>query len=269
MLDWLWGEQLKRKAPYFPGHAAAIAFFFLLALVPFMVVTLALIKTVFTLDLETPVIAILNGLIPANDFIDVDKIVQTASRAGSRGILTFTFIIALWSTSNFMTSIVQALHFIFSTEDHLARKGWVARLYSFGLLLVWSAFIMVTSLLLVLAPAVEALAENVLYVQEIQWAAIRLGRLVIIFVMMLLAFWSTYRLTASSRVVKKRFWQAALIATLGWILMGYLFTNVMPAIWEKSIVYGTIGSIVITLFWAYSSAWVVLLGACWIARRPS
>jgi membrane protein len=268
MLDWVWGEQLKRKAPYFPGHAAGIAFFFLLSLVPFLVVTLSIIKLVFTLDLQTPIAAILNGLIPPNDLINVEKIVETASQAGRRGVLTFTFIIALWSTSNFMTSIVHALHFIFSTEDHLERKGWIARLYSFGLLIVWSAFIMITSLLLVFAPAVEALVETFLQLPNIQWTAIRSGRFVIIFVMMLLAFWSTYRLTAPSEVVKKRFWQAALIATLGWMTMGYLFTHIMPAIWEKSIVYGTLGSIVITLFWAYSSAWVVLIGACWIARHP-
>lgn len=269
MLDRIWGDQLKQKAPYFPGHAAAIAFFFLLSLVPFLVVTLTLIKNIFSLDLETPVTAILNGLIPPNDFIDVERIVETASRAGRRGILTFTFIIALWSTSNFMTSIVHALHFIFSTENHLERKGWVARLYSLGLLLVWSAFIMITSLLLVLAPAVEALIESILIIPDIQWTAIRSGRLLIIFMMMLLAFWSTYRLTASARVKKKRFWQASFIATLGWMAMGYLFTNVMPAIWEQSIVYGTLGSIVVTLFWAYSSAWVLLIGACWIARHPN
>jgi len=268
MLDRIWGERLKQKAPYFPGHAAGIAFFFLLSLVPFLVVTLTAISTFLGVDLKGPVEAILSSLIPPNDIIDVDTIVGTASRAGRGGILTGTFIIALWSASNFMTSVVHALHFIFSTENHLKRKGWVARIYSLGLLLIWSAFILVTSLSLILAPALEAFVDSILQVPHIHWGAIRTGRFIIIFFMMLLAFWTTYRLTAPKSVKGKRFWQGALIATCGWVTVGYLFTYVMPAIWEQSIVYGALGGIVLTLFWAYCSAWVVLLGACWIARLP-
>ncbi|MEO0453875.1 MAG: YihY/virulence factor BrkB family protein [Verrucomicrobiota bacterium] len=266
MFDWFWGNRLKKKAPYFAGFAASIAFFFLLALVPFLIVTISLISHLFNLDMREPMTLILEQVIPPNDLFDASEIVDSASKAGQKGILTATFLLAFWSASNFMNAIVQALHVVFSVKESLIRRDWIHRLYSFALLLVWSAFIMLTSLSLVMAPAVESFIDHILLIPETNWASLRWARYLIILIMMVGAFWTTYRLTAVKHPVPSRFWQGALIASLGWIGVGWLFTYIVPIFWKQNLIYGALGSIVTTFFWAYSSAWVVILGACWIVR---
>ena len=58
----------------------------------------------------------------------------------------------------------------------------------------------------------------------------------------------------------------ALLASLGWIGASLGFSLAVPILWSAARLYGTLGSVVLFLIWAYLIAWILLLGGLLLAR---
>ena len=50
----------------------------------------------------------------------------------------------------------------------------------------------------------------------------------------------------------------ALLASLGWIGASLGFSLAVPILWGAARLYGTLGSLVLFLMWAYLIAWMVM-----------
>jgi membrane protein len=84
------------------------------------------------------------------------------------------------------------------------------------------------------------------------------------------AIFLTYRVVVGTRVGWFRVALAALLASLGWIGASRGFSLAVPILWKATQFYGTLGSVVLFLIWAYVMAWVLLLGGFLLVRpgRP-
>jgi len=255
---------IKKILPVLGIYAGGIAFFFLLSLVPFLVVVMGLVAYFSPVDLTEPVLSILRDLIPNQDFLNLESIVSTAKQAGSRGLFSLTFLFALWTASNFMGCLTQGLHLIFSGKTQEPQRGWSVRLRSLILILIWSLFLSLTAVLFLVAPVLETWLTRSLDWPTFQTFLITALRFVFLFFMSATAFGLSYRLNARRRTPTGLCWRAGCLTTVGWLLCGWAFTNVLPAIWQKSVAFGALGSVVATMLWAYAAAWVVLLGGLYI-----
>lgn len=254
--------------PVLSIYAGGIAFFFLLSLVPFLVVTLGLIHTLSPVDLSEPVAAILNDLMPQQDFLNIEAIVGTAEKAGSKGLLTVTFLFALWTTSSFMGSLTQGLHMIFATSEvKHPKSGWRVRLYSLVMVLIWALFISLTAVLFLVAPVLEAWLQAGPELPVIQTYIIKGVRIGFLSLMFVFAFGASYRLNAKRSISTRRCFEGGLLATVGWLIAGWTFTHLLPAFWQHNVAFGAMGSVVATLMWAYAASWIVLAGGIWILIR--
>lgn len=264
--NWM-GEDVSRTFPLLGILAGGIAFFFLLSLVPFLVVILGLAAYLSPVDLTPQVIAILEDLMPRQDFLNVRSIVETADQAGGKGLISLTFVFALWTTSNFMGSLTQGLHLIFSTGEQKPKSGLKVRLYSFVMVLIWGVFLALTAFLFLVAPIIESALTNSFdwpAFQAFLLKAFRFGFLTLMFVF---AFGASYRLNARKSIPTRLCFQGGLITTVGWLGSGWAFTYWLPAIWERSVAFGALGSVVGTMIWAYACAWIVFIGALYIRIR--
>ncbi|MEM1158152.1 MAG: YihY/virulence factor BrkB family protein [Verrucomicrobiota bacterium] len=261
-------RHLSNIFPVLSIYAGGIAFFFLLSMVPFLVVTLGLFHVLSPLDLSEQVVAIVKDLIPQQELLNVRAIVGTAEQAGSKGLLTVTFIFALWTTSSFMGSLTQALHLIFATtEVKHPKSGWRVRLYAFIMVLIWALFITLTALLFLVAPVLEAWLVLIPEVPAIHAYFIKGVRLTFLFLMFVIAFGASYRLNAKRVVRTRACIEGGALATLGWMAIGWAFTHWLPALWKHSVAFGAMGSVFATLMWAFAAAWIVLAGGIWILVR--
>ena len=57
----------------------------------------------------------------------------------------------------------------------------------------------------------------------------------------------------------------SLLASLGWIGASLGFSIAVPVVWGAARLYGTLGSLVLLLIWAYLIAWILLLGGILLA----
>ena len=74
------------------------------------------------------------------------------------------------------------------------------------------------------------------------------------------AIYLTYCVVIGTRASRLRVALAALLASLGWIGASRGFSLAVPVLWKAAQLYGTLGSVVLFLIWAYVMAWVLLLG---------
>ena len=259
---------LSKIFPVLSIYAGGIAFFFLLSMVPFLVVTLGLFHVLSPVDLSEQVVAIVRDLMPQQELLNIKAIVGTAEQAGSKGLLTATFVFALWTTSSFMASLSQALHLIFSTEEvKHPKSGWLVRLYSLPMVLIWALFITLTALLFLVAPVLEAWLVSLPEVPMVHAYLIKGVRLAFLFLMFVIAFGASYRLNAKRVVCTRACVEGGILATLGWLASGWAFTHWLPEFWKHSVVFGAMGSVFATLMWAFAAAWIVLAGGIWILIR--
>ncbi len=263
---WIWGPVLAPKSRFFSGFAAEIAFYFSLALVPFLGVTLAAIGLAAPLDATEAFIRVLRDALPPEAGLDVESLVRSAKQASSGGWLTASFFLALWTSFRFVSATVRAVHFILGDIEERPRTQWLRRLKSLWLMIVWIVALASTALLLLVAPIIERQLAKLGIIAFAGLTAWRLVRSAAPLALLFAAFWTTYHSLCGLARLEGEVWRAAAVATGGWFGLSLAFTHLVPHLFHYSEVYGALGGFIAFLFWAYLSAWAVLLGACSILR---
>ncbi len=256
------GRDLNAKMGWLSGFAGSLAFFYLLSIIPFLIVILTLAHHLFPTDLTPEMIRLAKNLLPTESKVSADNLVGVAKAISGGGVITFNTLIALWTTYSFMRELVRALHFIFCEQD--LNFVQAPPLKSLFLLLAWMVTIIMTFGVFLISPlALQLLSEKVWFhfLASLLWKMIQYG---LLFFLLYGALWLTYRISAKHPLNTKRLCQGAWIASLGWLLTSVGFTWIIKLIWSQSILHGTWGSIIATLFWAYTCAWSLMIGACWI-----
>lgn len=259
-----WGDVLKRtgRAIYEDdcfGWAAELAYFWFLALFPAMLCVVALA-----------------GLLPERNLIDAaertlahvapravmtivrEQLVQIA-RGEHAGVLTFSVLAALWTSSSGMTAIISTLNQAYHVKD--TRPWWRVRVRAIVLTLALAALGLLS---LTLALAGPRLAQQVA-------TSLHLGP----------AFAWTWRLAQWPLIV------ALIVTALEWI---YYFAPDVPHRWawvtpgsltaaalglllslgfkwyaghfgDYQKTYGAIGGVIVALLWLYGCGLAILIGA--------
>jgi membrane protein len=262
MLARIIGKDLAAKMGWLSGFAGSLAFFYLLSIIPFLIVILTIAHHLFPADLTPELVRLSKNLLPSESRVSADSLVDVAKSISGGGVITFNTLIALWTTYSFMRELVRALHFIFCEPDFTSVKAtpWKSVL----LLVAWMLAILMTFGVFLIAPlALQILKERIWFefMASLLWKGIQY---LILFSLLYGALWLTYRLSAKHSLNSKRLRQGTWIASIGWLLMSVGFTWIVKLVWNQSILHGTWGGIIATLFWAYACAWSLLLGACWI-----
>lgn len=265
----LLGQSLSMKIGWLGSFAAALAFYFVMCLVPFLVVAMTLMGGLFSFDIGPQIATIIGEMIPPESRLDPQTILASVRKGSSSGLMTVSFLLAVWTSTNFMNELARAIHFIFAESMDDMSGGWVRRLKSLVLLLVWVLALIVTALLLVIAPIIEWHLSHLRFMSGLAMQSWSLAYYVVAFLLMYGAIYLTYRLVPSRPLPWRLVCQGCWIAVIGWLGTSFVFAKIMPDIWQASAFKGALSSILATLVWAYACAWSLLLGACWIERwRP-
>jgi len=252
------------------AFAAELAFFFALAVVPFLGITLALAGRWLPPEVLHSAERVVVGVLPGEAGIDATEIAAWARGAGG-GWLSAGFLIAVWTSFRFMSTGMRALSFLVVADPLAAPPRWRSSLRAVLLLVVWMAALITTAVLIVAAPQVDELLLTLPRHSELSvstWAALRAVLLgLILFVALALTYQAVPGLTAGGGRVAL----AALFASAGWFALGTGFSMAVPLLWQGTALSGTLASIVLFLLWAWGSGWIFLLGGLLLVHpaRPA
>ncbi len=243
--------------------AAALAYYLLVSLLPFLIILMAVGSLLFARDVVAQSLVRL-----VNHFTPLTAEQERAGEAAIRGILDRPGAMNVTAFALLPLAALQFLRTLIRTTNRIwqspAYSWWRLPLKSLALLGVAAGVVLVGMLLPELAHQAQPLLVNwprllqrafTLLVDLIPWLTLFGGLTVI------------YRLAPSRVTTLAEAWIGALVAT-GLIGSGKLLFHVYAVnVGHFSAYYGTLGGIVAFLLWIYVASCACVLGTCVCAAR--
>lgn len=261
-----WGELAKRvwneiQEDEVFGRAAELSYYFLLALIPFLIFLTSIIGIVVGsgTGARHALFEYLGRVMPPSAFQLIDSTMWELSSASGSGKLSFGILAALWAASNGLGAITTSLNTAYDLKE--TRPWWKQRLTAIGLTVVLSVLI-ISALLLVVAGGhiAEWLARVYgfgpvfpLIWKIVQWPVV-LGCII-------LAFALIYYFAPDFR---EQAWKwltpGAAIGVALWLLVSIGFRVYLHFFNSYSATYGSLGAVIILMLWLYFTGAAVLVG---------
>ncbi|MEJ0000832.1 MAG: YihY/virulence factor BrkB family protein [Verrucomicrobiota bacterium] len=266
----LLGPNLVTKVDRLGTYAAALAYFFVLSLVPFLAVTFAVgMEVAVRFDMkahyETHYAEVVNDIIPGQDPNDTARIFATIERATKGGLITVGFIIAIYTSYNLMDQISRTLLFIFDDPRRPQTWSWFNIVKTVTLLFIWMCLLLLVSISAVEAAILRHFLDHFVLSNWSRNVATASQVLIMIAALFGTVFLTYYVVPARRHKVGVVV-EGSLLAACGWIVCSMIFAYIIPKILTTSATYIALGSVVAILLWAQACAWSMILGACWIVR---
>jgi membrane protein len=242
-------------------HAAALSFYFLLALFPlllFMITLLGFFAESGT-EMRGQMLAYLSRVVPLSAstliYTTVDEIAQNADAAK----LTFGLVTALWVVSSGMAAISEALNAMYGVRE--GRPFWKVRLIAAGLTLILSILILSALLFLLYGGEIgEQIAEY--FNQSTHYATLWvIVQVPVVLAFVLFAFAVIYYF-APNLYEQRWYWitPGSITGVILWLLVSLLFRLYLKHFDSYSVTYGSLGAVIVLILWLYLTGVAILIG---------
>ena len=259
-----WWDILMRVRENISRHnvslvAAGMAFYTFLAIPAAITALVSLYGLIFDPRNVERQVQAMQGILPAEVVKLLSDQLQaiTSHPSSTLGIgLVVSVTLALWSARSATGSMIAALNIIY--EEQETRNFFWLQAISFGLTLGAIFFALIAlSLIAVLPAVVDLLPLGGVGKQVTTWVP---WPILLVLVMVTLS--AIYRYAPSRQQPRWRWvsW-GAVIATALWLAGSAAFSIYVGKFASYDQTYGSLGAVVVLLFWLYLTAFIVLLGA--------
>lgn len=256
-------ELLKRTIKEFnkddmTTYASALAYRGIFSLFPFLLFLIALLGL---LDLENFFTWLREqvSLVLPPDALDLVNPVIDEMQDQKSGFLSFGILVALWSASIGVRSLMNAMNKAYDVEE--GRPAWKLMLlsvvYTIGLALI----LLSTAALMIIGPQVmEWLADQVGLkdIVVVLWTWLRWP---VVVVLMMLVVAVLYYVTPDVEQKFRFITPGSVLAVIVWIAASIGFGIYVQNFGDYDATYGSIGAVIVLLLYFYISAAVLLFGA--------
>ena len=238
-------------------ESAALAFYLIFAIFPFLIFISALLNF-FQLNI-VGAIRMASDLLPA-ELVDIAEMFLQygAGKPTLRLLITslfFSFYYPMRAANSLMLSVRMAYHL--GAPNGVIIQTIKNLLYTVLLIL---SIILTVLLMTVSNRILDYAVENLLlpsFAADL-WARLRLPVIAVIGYLDLTAL---YALAQDRRQSWKNLWPGTLAALGGWTAVSWLYTLYVNNIARYSVIYGSIGTMIVLLIWLNLSSMVLILGA--------
>jgi membrane protein len=239
------------------GMAAQLAYYFLFALFPTLLVMMAF-ADIFAAD----VVQMINGLggfIPREGLSVITEQLGRLTDGEEGGLLTIGMLTALWSSSAAMTAIIDTLNAAYDIEE--GRPWWKVRITAILLTVGLSVFIVVAFALVVAGPTLaERLADRFFLGAAFEWTW-KILQWPLVFGMVSGGLAVVYYFAPDAEQDWVWLTPGSIAATVLWLLASLGFKYYIATFGGGYASYGLIGGVMVLMLWFYISGLVILIGA--------
>nr|WP_194241281.1 YihY/virulence factor BrkB family protein [Bacillus fonticola] len=254
-------ERIQRDDVF--GLAAQLSYFFLLSLFPLLIflVTLLTFLPISANDL----LNVIRDFAPGDSLALIEENLRDILSKNNGGLLSFGVLATLWSGSNGISAIVKNLNRAYGVEEN--RPFWKVRGTSVILTIAMIFVVVIALLLPVFGKQIGLFAAMQFGISDeflIIWNAVRW---VVSALIIFLVFVGLYFLAPNFRLHIRDTLGGAFLATVGFVLVSFLFSYYVGNFGNYSTTYGSIGGIIVLMIWFYLSGIILLIGGEWNALR--
>lgn len=247
------------------SRAAAVAFYAVLAMVPFLALTLTLaVKALPDLtggraDVGNQAVSefeqALDNTFPPQAAELIKGQIKEIQENGRLDLLSLGLLVTIWLASSLYLEIIDSLNAVHGVSE--SRPIWKLRPLAIGLTLVQATIL------------IAALVAIVAWPLIIGWLGIGSGpafiaaaiKWVVLFVMLLASFSIAYYFAPDADTRWEWITPGSLFGTLLFIVATYGFKIYVQNFADYNKTYGSLGAIVVVMFWFWISAIILLVSA--------
>lgn len=236
--------------------AAALAYYFFLSLFPLLIFVLTLASVLPIEGLEAWILANAERSLPPDAYGIVQRTVDGLLAEPRGGLLSLAMLLALWTSSAAFAATMNGLNRAYRVEDE--RSWWRARLYAVGLTLMLSLLMILAFVLTIFGTQLQGLI-GAAFGPAAETAALFTRWIVTILAVVLVVAAIYY---AAPAVEKDWQWirPGSVLFVLGFSATSAAFSFYVDRFGAYDRTYGSLGAVIVLLFWLYLLAFFLLLG---------
>ena len=239
-------------------YAAALSYQVFFSLFPFVIFLIALLGFLGIPEFFSWLQQQVTNVVPAQAAQQVNTVIGQLEEPRG-GLLSFGIVVALWSASAAVRAVMNATNVTYGVRE--GRPWWklypLSLLYTLGLALL----LIVSAALMILGP------------QVVTWLGARLGlggvvvtlwnvlRLPLLILLLTLSVALIYYFTPDVQQRFRLVTPGTVVAVVVWLLASLGFSIYVQNFANYNATYGSLGAIIILLFYFYLSAAILLFGA--------
>ncbi len=269
LLQHLWWA-IDRFSKHGTRESAALSYYAIFSVFPLALLLIVGIGTILgPAAAKNQIDGVLRIFLPAStaNFLQ-DSLAQTLEQRGSYGLVAGVSLV--WSSLGFFSNLSSALSRTFRDQEGY-QKGYStlqSRLYGIAVMTALGVLLLAS----LATTIVFNLIDLVLFYQTTSW--ITTGALIVPLSLSVAIFAFLYRFIPRRRVRWDAIWVAAFLGGGAWEIAKRVFTWYLDNVASYSLVYGSVGTVIVMLLWVYLTGIILLLGAevCvalddWISKR--
>lgn len=246
-------------------RASAIAFSFFTAIFPFLLFVIIIIPVLPFENFQIEFLEFLDSFLPpqTSEFFN-DNIFNNISTSSQGSLLSSIFVLSIILMTNGVNAVFSG--FEHSYHKQLTRNGFKQWLYALGVAIILAFLLIITVgvfgyfQIYVITPLYEGISGKIIDESDSGIAWILFSKYAFFVFMVYLATATLYYFGTKEGRHSKFFSVGALFTTLLIIVFSYLFGLYIENFGQYNKLYGSIGALLILLFYLWLNANILLLG---------
>ncbi len=239
--------------------AAQQAYYFFFALFPALLTFISIASFFPIHNLVGEIVTLLGRFVPPDVLKIITDQITKISQSEHGGILTFAFLLTIWSSSGAMVSIISTLNAAYDITE--GRALWRVRLIAIGLTIGIAIFILASIALVLAGPTLAEHIANAMHLGPafkwtwwiLQWP--------IVFALVASGIGLVYYFAPDAEQDWLWITPGSVIATLLWVVVSLGLKLYISYFGNYNETYGTLGAFIVLLTWFYLSGLAILIGA--------
>lgn len=238
--------------------SAALAFFFLMSLFPFLIFLASALALLPIPHLATRMIHLVGHFIP-DQTLPVVESMLTSTMQSNRGLLSAGFILAVVAASNAFAAMATALNTIYEVKE--TRSFWKSRLSAISVTFVEGGMFTVALSAMLLGPHFGRELARVFNVSHLFVMIWPYMRWTLAISCALASIELLYYLGPNRKHTWRQQFAGSVFAVVVWIVSSGLLGIYLRRFAYFNAMYGTLASFIILMTWLQFTAMAILLGA--------
>ncbi|HEV8307808.1 MAG TPA: YihY/virulence factor BrkB family protein [Methylomirabilota bacterium] len=242
-----------------PVRAAALSYWFLFSLFPAFLVLTAVVGLFPGSHLIGRLLRYLDQVLPPDAASLLRETVREVVRGAHGGLLSVGAVIALWSASSGMASVMAALNIVYDIED--PRPWWQRRLLAVILTAGFALFTVTALLLMVFGPQIGERVAARIGLGSLFTAVWSVVSWPVLMALVLTGVALVYHFAPAAGQRWRWITPGSVVALAVWLGASLALRLYVSQVADYNATYGSIGGVILLLLWFYVTALVLLLGA--------
>lgn len=240
-------------------YAGHMAFTAMLSFFPFLIFLTALAGFAGEPDGVQAFVQRVFSLVPEKVGDALYPAVEEVLTSRHGGLLTFSFVGALWVASSGVEAIRHVLNRSYSVVER--RPFWQRRLESFAVVITGGSLTLILSLGVILGPAIWSVMTSIVEVPPNIVSAVGTAQDLVSVVIIAAILTVLHAYLPCKRQRLSHVWPGALLTAVLWIGLATAFSLYLANLNDFNVTYGSLGGVVLTLVYFHVSAVLFIFGA--------